>query len=212
MSSRTAPVAGLLLSAGGGSRLGLPKGLLREPDGTPRIARVCAQMRDVGCDPVVVVLGAAAEEVAALLPDFVLPVLAEDWEQGMGESLRAGLGALTGAETADLADAALVMLVDLPDVGEAAFRRVIDHGCDCFPELGTALIRATWTGQPGHPVLLGRAHWQAAAQAAVGDQGARALLSGPGAVSVECGDLGTGADIDRPEDDQSFLKVRRADS
>lgn len=211
MSSRTAPVAGLLLSAGGGRRMGAPKGLLRDPDGTPRAARVCDHLRAAGCEPIIAVLGAAAEEVAALLPEAVLPVFAADWEQGMGASLRTGLNALTTAEATVRVEAAIVMLVDLPGVDDTAIRRIIDHGRDGVPDVASALVRATWNGRPGHPVLLGRRQWQAAADAAVGDKGARDLLAGPGVVSVECGDLGSGADIDHPDDIDRVRPRGRAD-
>jgi nicotine blue oxidoreductase len=41
------------------------------------------------------VLGAAAERVAPLIPEDVQTVVAEDWAQGMGASLRAGLAELS---------------------------------------------------------------------------------------------------------------------
>ena len=64
-------------------------------------------------------------------------------------SLRAGLGALAGR-----ADAAVVTLVDLPDVRADVVRRV----STAAPARAT-LARATYEGRPGHPVLLGRDHW-----------------------------------------------------
>jgi CTP:molybdopterin cytidylyltransferase MocA len=202
-----APVAGLLLAAGAGRRMGMPKGLLRDADGTPRVDRVCEQLRAAGCSPIVVVLGAAAEQVANLVPEYAHAIVAEDWEQGMGSSLRAGIQALTAPEVpaappteGSRPAAALVMLVDLPGVDTRAMTRVIDCGFEAFPEIENALVRATWDGRPGHPVLLGRVHWSAAIRSAVGDQGARALLDAPGVFTVECDDVGSGADVDRPED------------
>ena len=47
-------------------------------------------------------------------------VVADGWDEGMGASLRAGLTALAEGG----ADAALVTLVDLPDVDAAVLRRV----------------------------------------------------------------------------------------
>ncbi len=59
------------------------------------------------------------------------------------------------------------------------------------------LARATYEGRPGHPVLLGRAHWDGVIEAATGDQGARGYLAGRDDVEpVECGDLATGLDVD----------------
>ena len=62
-----------------------------------------------------------------------------------------------------------------------------------------ALIRTTYDGRPGHPVLLGREHWAGVRAAAVGDRGARDYLAHHALVEVECGDLATGRDVDEPE-------------
>ena len=59
-----------------------------------------------------------------------------------------------------------------------------------------ALARASYHGRPGHPVVLGRSHWQAIADTAHGDSGARDYLVTNDAALVECGDLATGADVD----------------
>ncbi|MWC00434.1 nucleotidyltransferase family protein, partial [Agromyces sp. MMS17-SY077] len=64
--------------------------------------------------------------------------------------------------------------------------------------LASALARATYRGLPGHPVLLGRDHWAPLAAALHGDRGAGPYLVAQGALAVECGDLATGADRDRP--------------
>ena len=185
---------GLLLAAGAGRRMGTPKALVRDADGTSWLLRSLATLRDGGCDPVTVVLGAAADEARALLDeDDVKVVVAEDWDEGMGASLRAGLAALD-----DVGEAALVLLVDLPDVGAAVVRRVLDR-----PVGGTTLARATYDGTPGHPVLIGRDHWAGVIGSATGDQGARAYLAAHDVELVECGDLATGHDVDsRPTSGQ----------
>ncbi|WP_309125596.1 NTP transferase domain-containing protein [Kocuria sp.] len=187
--------AGLLLAAGAGRRLGTPKALLRGPDGRARVQVVVDQLRRAGCEPVHVVVGAAPTEVAALVTGAVI-VPAPDWAEGLGASLRAGLRSLEPTA----ADAVLIMLVDLPGVGEAAMRRVLAAGTASGNPAATAKVRAHWRREPGHPVLLGRAHWPAALGAAHGDRGARALLSGSGTTGVECSDLGDGHDVDVPQD------------
>lgn len=142
-----------------------------------------------------VVVGAAADEVAALLDepgrsrrDEVVVVPCLDWESGMSASLAAGLRAVT-------ADVAVVHLVDLPDVPAAAVARVLDRG----GRTRDALARATYAGRPGHPVLVGAQHVVPLLATLQGDQGARAYLKDHGARLVECGDLATGVDDDLPE-------------
>lgn len=191
--------AGLLLAAGAGTRMGRPKALLVHDDGTPWLERAVDALRGGGCDPVTVVLGAAAEEALPLVPDGVTVVVAADWAEGMSASLRAGLAALEDTDAA----AALVSLVDLPDVGAAVVRRVLAAGGDGADGADradeAALLRTTYDGRPGHPVLLGRAHWAGVRAAAVGDRGARDYLAHHDPVEVECGDLATGRDVDRPD-------------
>jgi CTP:molybdopterin cytidylyltransferase MocA len=184
--------AGLLLAAGAGRRMGRPKALV-ELAGEPLVRRALEALRDGGCAQLVVVLGAAAEEVAALVPDGVRVVVAPDWADGMGASLRAGLTALAEADV-EAPPAALVHLVDLPGVGAPAIARLA--AATAGPEV---LARAAYRGVPGHPVLLGRAHWDAVAAAAVGDAGARAYLAGnPALRLVECADIASPDDVDTP--------------
>ncbi len=179
---------GLLLAAGSGSRLGTPKALVRDADGTSWLLRAVSTLRDGGCDRVTVVLGASADEARALLPDDgVSVVVAEDWAEGMGASLRAGLAALVGAD----GEAVVVSLVDLPDVTAEVVRRVTGLGTD-----PGVLARAAYDAVPGHPVLLGRNHWAGVAAAATGDRGARDYLAEHALFMVECGDLATGHDVD----------------
>lgn len=149
--------------------------------------RALRVLRDGGCAPLVVVLGAAADDVAALLPGDATAVVAPGWAEGMGASLRVGLDALDG-------DVALVHLVDLPGVTAAAVARLVEaaDGPD-------TLVRAAYDGRPGHPVLIGRAHWAGVREQATGDAGARGYLAAHPAHLVECGDLATPDDADTPE-------------
>jgi len=173
-------VHGLVLAAGAGRRYGGPKALVGG-----WLDHALAALAEGGCPDRTVVLGAAAEQARALVPEGVGVVVADDWADGMGASLRAGLAALADS------DAVLVTLVDLPDVGPDVVRRLVDRAVD-----RSALARATYEGRPGHPVLLGHDHLAGAAASVHGDAGAREYLAAHGAVLVECGDLATGRDVD----------------
>lgn len=185
MTPGSTSVVGVLLAAGSGERFGGPKALARDADGTSWLLRSVQALRP--CAEVVVVLGADAERAAAMLPMSVSRIRADDWAEGMGASLRAGLAALASTEH----DAALVSLVDLPDVDAAVVARLVGSadGAD-------VLARAAYVGVPGHPVLIGRDHWAGVVESATGDRGARDYLAAHGTVLVECGDLATGADVD----------------
>lgn len=185
-------VAGLLLAAGAGRRMGGPKALV-ELDGEALVLRGIRLLQDGGCRPVVVVVGAAAAQVGPLCAGAMV-VEAADWDTGMAASLRAGLAALSG----DLAvSAAVVALVDQPLVTPAAVERLRTAHV-----AGAVAAVASYDGRPRNPVLLDRSTWAGVASAASGDQGARTWLRGhPELVTaVDCTDVGAPDDLDTPAD------------
>ena len=186
---------GLVLAAGAGRRMGGPKALVRLTDGGPTLVETAvARVLESGCDRVVVVVGAAGEQAAALVAETGAEVVAaEDWDEGMGASLRAGIAHLEDAHD----DLALVTLVDLPDVTARVMSRVLG---DAVGDGRAALARAAYDGVPGHPVVIGRDHWSAVRTTARGDRGARDHLRATPHRLVECGDLATGRDLDTAED------------
>ncbi|WUJ32143.1 nucleotidyltransferase family protein [Streptomyces sp. NBC_00388] len=187
-------VAGLLLAAGGGRRLGgRPKALL-EHRGRPLVEHAVRVLREGGCGPVHVVLGAAADDVRKRA-NLSGCVQADNprWEEGMGTSLRAGLASLAASG----ADAALVLLVDQPGIGPAAVARVRAAGSS-----PAGLVAASYDGKRGHPVLFGADRWADIAATAVGDRGARSYLKAHerDITLVECSDIAEAYDIDTVED------------
>lgn len=191
-------VGGLVLAAGEGRRLGRIKPLVRHR-GRYLIEHAIALLADGGCAPIVVVLGAHADEIerATLSPPPAATSVVRnpDWASGLGSSFRAGLAA---CETiTPPVDAVVIGQVDQPFLTTETVRRLV-----AAHTTGAAAAVPTYAGQPGTPVLLSRTHWPAAAATATGDVGARPFLrSHPDLVTyVACDDTGSPADIDRPED------------
>lgn len=179
-------VAGLLLAAGGGSRLGRPKAVVRYA-GETLAARGVRTLREGGCTPVLVVTGAAPVDVPARV------VHNPDWASGMGSSLRAGLAALADTDAA----AVVIGLADQPLVGPGAIPRLVRAW-----QGGAVAAVATYDGAPRNPVLLDRSVWGEVAAAAVGDTGARGWLRAhPGRVTaVPCDGTGSAYDVDTAAD------------
>jgi CTP:molybdopterin cytidylyltransferase MocA len=192
-------VAGILLAAGDGSRLGQPKATV-ELDGLTLAERGVALLRAGGTSPVLVVTGA----VPVAIPG-TRSVHNPDWASGMGSSLAAGLRALLRGDggLSDDTAAVVIALADQPLVGAEAVRRLI-----AAYERGAGVAVAGYDGKPRNPVLIARVHWPAVLDMASGDTGARPFLRAhPDLVTqVECGDTGSPDDIDTPED---LARVRR---
>jgi len=184
----TPNVAGVLLAAGSGSRLGRPKALVIV-GGRSLVERGVALLRDGGAHPVIVVTGAAEPTDR---PGDAVMVRNPDWATGMGSSLAAGLAAVPP----DCA-AAVIALADQPLVGAESVRRLIAAAAG-----GTPVAVACYEGRPRNPVLIGREHWPAVLALATGDVGARPFLRAhPELVThVECGDVGRPDDIDSAAD------------
>jgi CTP:molybdopterin cytidylyltransferase MocA len=210
--------------------MGGPKALVRRsPDEPTLVERAVRLLHAGGCSGITVVVGAAAEEVTAIVTALgrdVDVVPCPDWDEGMGASLRAGLTALTRSthEGEGCVDAALVTLVDLPDLTPEVVTRVLDapghvdnahsphpdpdeHALDLHQpaapttaELRATLRRAAYDGVPGHPALVGRDHWDQVVASATGDHGARHYFRTTAHELVECGDLATGRDADTREE------------
>ncbi len=176
-------IAGLLLAAGRGERLGTPKALV-EYAGERLLDRGVRLLAEGGCRPVVVVLGAADADVRG-----AVVVRNPGWASGMGSSLRAGLAALP-----DEAEAVVIALVDQPLIRPGAVRALI--------EARAGLAVATYGGRRRNPVLIAREHFAGVAERAVGDVGARAFIQAhPELVTeVPCDGHGDPADIDTPQD------------
>lgn len=179
-------VAGLLLAAGQGSRLGAPKALVKL-GGARLVDRGVALLSAGGTDPVVVVTGAADVGVPG-----AMVVYNPDWPTGMASSLVAGLRALPAA-----CGAVVVALVDQPLIGPAAVQRLI-----AAYRAGAVAAVAAYHGKPRNPVLLASALWPEVIETAAGDEGARAWLRAHSGLvtAVECADTGRPDDVDTAAD------------
>ncbi|WP_235856878.1 nucleotidyltransferase family protein [Occultella glacieicola] len=203
-------VCGVVLAAGGGSRLGRgPKALLTHR-GAPLVEHVVGALRDGGCDRVVVVLGAEADRVRAATELGSARVLVNhDWAGGLASSFRAGVAAAMATTQEGAADApgqappsgidaVLIALVDQPGVSGALVAHLL---AEHRPGTVTA-ARFGPRARPGHPMVLDAGIAVAAAALATGDEGARRYLRAHPEVlrPVDCTGLGAAEDVDVPAD------------
>lgn len=185
-----APLVGVLLAAGKGSRFGGDKLLHPLPDGRPLALAAAAHLRPA-CDRLIAVLRPENERLAGLLQALdCVAVYCADAERGMGRSLAAGVAATPGAA------GWLVALADMPYIAASTH-----HAVAVCLRAGASLVASEYQGQRGHPVgFAGR--WFEDLVALDGDQGGRAILQANDRELVLCpvDDPGVRRDIDRPED------------
>jgi CTP:molybdopterin cytidylyltransferase MocA len=179
-------IGGILLAAGAATRFGSSKQLV-DLDGRPLLEHSIRAVTSSPVGRVVVVLGAAADQVMARVdPHGAEFIVCDRWDEGQSASLACGL-----AELSDC-DAVVITLGDQPRLSPEAIRRVIAARGE-----GVDAVRATYDGEPGHPVLLEHSLFDRMRNVS-GDRGARNLLLSVPTSEVACEDLGGGEDVDTP--------------
>ena len=168
-------VAAIVLAAGEASRFGSAKQNLLLPGILKRLA-------ETSVDEIVVVEGAHELNLPSdTVSQGVRVAPCQEWADGPGASLRCGLAAL-----ADDVEAALVVLADGPNLAPQAVGRVLEgwraHG---------GVVAASYAGERGHPLVLGRRDWDEIPDEGLRDRPVRL---------VPCDDLGAPGDVDTPED------------
>jgi molybdenum cofactor cytidylyltransferase len=188
------PMPAIVLAAGASRRLGQPKQLVCIA-GETLLALTTRIVREAGAGPVLTVLGANRETIAASVDlSQVHCVVNRDWEQGISTSIRAGVSALQQIDPD--AQAVLLLVCDQPRLTAEHVRGLIE----AYEDAGAPSIAASeYAGSPGIPAIF-PANQFAGLLKLEGDAGAKALLRNPTCPMVtrhfEYGEV----DIDTPSD------------
>jgi molybdenum cofactor cytidylyltransferase len=186
-------VAAVLLAAGGSTRMGSPKQLI-ELDGSSLIRRSAEVASRARCERLFVVAGAHSEAIREELVGLQATVLvAENWREGLSQSIRCGVDAVDRAADPRF-DAILLVLADQPKVTSAH----LDGLIDLYPACTAAMVATQYADTLGVPAVFGRRHFEAL-RSLEGDRGAKELLlaaPATGRVPFEPAAL----DIDTPDD------------
>lgn len=178
-------IAGAVLAAGSGRRMGRPKGELTL-DGERLVDRAVAALRAGGCRPVIAVVRAGVEVAAATR------VVNPDPSRGMRSSLELAV------TTATDADVLAVLLVDTPGIGASAVAAVTAAWSPGRIAIGS------YAGLRGHPTVMSPDLWREALALAGPDEGARALLARHPELVDVVEAVGDPADLDTPTDLQNW--------
>ena len=167
---RGAPTIAALVMAAGRSRRMAPhnKLLVTDKAGKPMIARVVDNVLSSNARPILVVTGHMHEQIEqALAGRPVRYVHADDYAQGLAESLKAGIAAVPP----DCAGA-IVCLGDMPLVTG----RMIDRLLAVYDPLeGRKIVLPTFRGKQGNPMVWDRSFFPEILGIS-GDSGARFLV------------------------------------
>ena len=150
--------------------------------------------------PLVVVTGAYAEKITAALKGVNARLIHNsDWDEGMGTSIATAFRHLL--ENNNTVDAAIVCPADMPLVGAAQFRRLID----AHRQAPKRIIVSDLGDAQGPPCLFPRHYFQELAQLR-GPQGARTVLKEHKADISSVVMPEATMDIDTPDD---YARLRR---
>lgn len=202
-------IAGIVLAGGASSRMGRTKALLPIDD-TTFVARIVSSLQQAGCARVLVVAGAALEEIEAEVRRRAQDTrVVHNPAPGRGqlsslqvaiEQFRNAADANRGrgaAESHDEPEAAVVALCDHPLVRVETVRCLIE----AWRTSKADVVRPAFGGRHGHPVVFARRMFPLLL-ATDPETGARAVVRAPDVsrVDVEVDDPGVFVDVDTPDD------------
>lgn len=184
------PVVGIVLAAGGSSRMGTAKQLLPWK-GSSLINHIVSIIAESGLDRTYVVIGAheklVRKEIAPLPVEIVFN---PQWESGQSSSVKAGLSAIP-----ESSGAVIFFLADQPNISQTLIRSLIERHAERLNSIIAPII----DGQRGNPVLFDRSTFDDF-QALEGDAGGRQLFSKYKVSWLDWYDESILIDIDTDED------------
>jgi molybdenum cofactor cytidylyltransferase len=183
----------IILAAGASARLGAPKQLLSFK-GETLLRRIVRQSLESVCQPVVVVLGKDAEKFKNHLDKFNVHIACNDeWEKGMGTSIKAGIEKLLEIDRET--EGAVLTVCDQPFVTS----KIINRLAEKFYLNEALIVASAYSETLGAPALFSRKLFPELT-ALKGKGGAKEIIA-RFSNQVVAVDFPEGAfDIDTPED------------
>ena len=192
-------IAGVVLAAGGSSRLGEPKQLLTFR-GATLIQRAVRAAAEAGCDPVIVVAGDTAEAIRSELGEENGIVVVEnaEWRSGIGTSIRRGLEQLTRS-----VEAVVLLTCDQPFVDAAIVGKLMAER----ERTRKAIVASSYADTLGVPALFDRSCFDALLT--LPDRsGAKSLIEARRDEAASIAFEEGAVDIDTPEDFERLKENR----
>lgn len=159
-------ISSIVLAAGLSTRMGEPKALL-DWGGEPLLSYQVHQLKEAGCDEVIVVLGYRSDEIQRAIRRLPCRIMLNArYQLGRAWSLRLGARAVTRD-----AESIVVLNVDQPRPAALIRQLVAAH------QQSFAATRPEYDGHGGHPVIVSGWLRNEMLQATDEDQGLRGILA-----------------------------------
>ncbi|MEK6476505.1 nucleotidyltransferase family protein [Catalinimonas sp. 4WD22] len=183
----------VILAAGESSRMGQPKQLL-QINGKSLLRHAVEEAIDSDLGPVIVVLGAFAEQIKEALPALEIKIVHNpDWQQGMGTSIQKGIQEVQ--KEYDYSQGAILMLSDQPYVNTILLNKLLQTHL----HTQKPIVASTYQDTLGVPAYFHHSYFPFLSQLE-GSIGARKLIQQHKA-QVASVDFPSGRfDVDTPED------------
>jgi molybdenum cofactor cytidylyltransferase len=193
------PIAAILLAAGGGSRMGRTKQLLRA-GGQSLVRRAATAAIDAGCRPVIVVTGSSADAVTAEIADLTLQTqFNPNWSAGIGTSIRCGLSALLAKDPS--VAAVILLLCDQPYLNS----KILHDLMIAWSSGAKPMAACEYAGTFGPPCCFARSMFDQLSAVSDSDGAKRLLLANPAMVTPIPWPQGAD-DLDTPADWKRFCQ------
>ncbi|MEH1855076.1 MAG: nucleotidyltransferase family protein [Nostoc sp.] len=196
-------IAIMILAAGASTRMGTPKQLLLY-QGRSFLQYITEMAIASVCQPVVVVLGANAEQIHPQIKQLPVKVVKNlDWACGMSASIKSGIELLNNLP--QKLEAVVITLCDQPFVSQ----QIINQLVDTYYSTKKQIIACEYAGTLGVPALFGQRFFSELA-ALKNASGAKTVINNNlnevFCIPFPLGDI----DIDTPKDYEQLLSIPRA--
>ncbi len=198
-SKKDAKIAGLIMAAGGSSRLDSPKQLLNWGSGS-LINHTIDVVQTAGIDPVYVILGSRFEQISKEIhagshPAEIHILFNPRWQEGMSTSIKCGINAL-GEDI----EGTFIFLSDQPFISPDLIREIYT----IFMAAGAEIVAPRVNGQQCNPVLFRRSFFPQLMTVS-GDRGAKKMIAGADVTWLDWPDERLLLDIDSEADYRKAL-------
>ena len=160
----------VILAAGNSTRFGSTKQLLRF-NGKTLLQHAIEEATEAGADPVVVVLGANANEVSASIDTTAVEIVLNNrWEEGMASGIVAGVR--MASSLSEQVHNMIIAVCDQPFISSALFKQLYQTQT----ESQKGIVGCSYADTIGTPVLFTQQYFEHLL-ALHGDEGAKKLLT-----------------------------------